>query len=106
MAHHPEIRRHASICYNNFTADNLFIYLARKNSSMYVMSLFLGHGGLQCLTSCTWIKYRWDATGDMPELVEVWPEETPWTVPQIRRWHHRAPLSMSRIMPEVNVIGL
>ena len=30
--------------------------------------------------------YRRAATGDFPECIEVYPEETPWTAPKIRLW--------------------
>ena len=29
--------------------------------------------------------YRRAATGEFPESMEVYPDETPWTVPDIRR---------------------
>ena len=36
--------------------------------------------------------YRWAATGEFPESFEVYPEGMPWTVQEIRREYHRAPL--------------
>ena len=36
--------------------------------------------------------YRWAATGEIPESMEVYPDEMPWTVQEIRRLYHRAEL--------------
>ena len=36
--------------------------------------------------------YRRAETGEFPESMEVYPDETPWTVPEIRQWYHSAPL--------------
>ena len=38
--------------------------------------------------------YRWDDTGDVPECMEVWPEETPWAAPESRGWYQLATLLM------------
>ena len=35
------------------------------------MCWFVDHSGLQCFTSGTWINYRWTATGDLPQCMEV-----------------------------------
>ena len=45
--------------------------------------------------------YRWAATEDFPECIEVWHEETPWTVPEPRPWYQRAPLLLPRIVPRI-----
>ena len=57
----------------------------------------------------TWINYRWAATGDLPECMEVWPEKTPWTVPESRPWYQRAPMLLSHlflIMPRIIFNGV
>lgn len=60
---------------------------------------FVGHSVLQCFTGGTWIDYRLAASGDLPEYMEVWPEEKIWKIPESRRWYHRAPLLRPRIVP-------
>ena len=36
--------------------------------------------------------YVWADTGDLPEYIEVSPEETQWRVPASRPWFQRGPL--------------
>ena len=36
--------------------------------------------------------YRRAATGEFPESMDVFPDETPWIVQKIRRYYYRAPL--------------
>ena len=50
---------------------------------MYMWS-FVGHSVLQCFTGGTWIDYRLAASGDLPEYMEVWPEEKIWKIPESR----------------------
>ena len=54
-------------------------------------------GGLWASVICSFSllkygHYRQAATGEFPESMEVYPDETPWTVTEISRWYHRAPL--------------
>ena len=41
--------------------------------------IYVGHSVLQCFTSGPWINYRWAATSDLSECMEVLSEETPRT---------------------------
>ena len=76
------------ICYHDFPTDNLPTWLWII-VECYVW-WFVGY-------SVTLSNYRWAASGDLPPCMEVWPEETPWIVLEIRRWYRRAPLLLSRI---------
>ena len=46
---------------------------------------YVGHSGLQCFNSGTWINiyYRWAGTEEVAEFMEA-EQETPWTVIEIR----------------------
>ena len=37
-------------------------------------------------------QYQRAATEEFPECIEVYPEETPWAVLEIRQWYHHAQL--------------
>ena len=48
------------------------------------LAVFAGDKGLQCFTSGTSINnYRWAATIDLSECIEVLPKETPCTVKNV-----------------------
>ena len=35
--------------------------------------------------------FRQAANRDFKECMELYPDEMPWIIPEIRRWYHRAP---------------
>lgn len=45
--------------------------------------------------------YRWTTTGDLPESMEVWAEETSWAVPESCRCYQRAPLLLQQIVTQI-----
>ena len=55
----------------------------------------------QCFTGGTWINYRWTATGEFPEFMEVLSEEMPCTVPESGPWYQRVPLFLPRIVSRI-----
>ena len=49
----------------------------------------------------TWTNYRWAATVNLPECMEVLPEETPLTVPESLPSYQREPLLLPRIVQQI-----
>ena len=86
------------ICYHNFSMDNL--QTCHWKIIVRYMWWFVGIFDLQCFTSGTWVIIDGPPlTGEFPESIVVYPDETPWTVKEIRQYSITMPHSWPTVLP-------